>query len=135
MATTSVRVNSWFHFGRRLVSAAAIYALVTQPLLLAVLGAASAQASIVDEVSLSQLCLHQTDGSPVTPVDQQRHIADNHCFLCFAGAFHFLDAPYPTTACLVDPKAAELHQSVYPLRLTSSSQYSVARPRGPPLSA
>jgi hypothetical protein len=46
-------------FWRRLVGAAAIYALIMQPLLLAVVGAQLANASAIDDFSLSQLCLHE----------------------------------------------------------------------------
>ena len=120
---------------RSLVSAAAIYALVMQPLLVAVVGTQLAQASALDELSLSQLCLHNTDGSPVAPADQQKHPAHNHCLLCFAGAFHLLDAPAPVTVSSVTPEFSKLRQSAHPLRLSWSSQYSVASPRGPPLSA
>ena len=88
-------------FWRRLVSAAAIYALVMQPLLLAVVGTQLANAAALNDFSLSQLCLHATDGSPVAPADQQKHPAHNHCLLCFAGAFHLLDAPRPVTVASV----------------------------------
>src|SRR5580704_11726088 len=83
-------------FWRRLVGAAAIYALVMQPLLLAV-GPQLADASALDDLTLSQLCLHTTDGSPVAPADQTKYPAHNHCLRCFAGALHLLDAPQPVT--------------------------------------
>ena len=90
-------------FWRRLVSAAAIYALVMQPLLLAVVGTQLANAAALDDLSLSQLCLHGTDGSPVAPADQSKYPAHNHCLLCFAGAFHLLDAPGPVTVRVSQP--------------------------------
>ena len=120
-------------FWRRLVGAAAIYALILQPLL-AVVGAQSAHASAIDDPSLSQLCQHATDGSPVSPADQHNHSADDHCVLCFAAAFHLLDAPRPVTIQHVSSQSSKGRQSAHPLRL-SSFFYSVARPRGPPLSA
>ena len=122
-------------FWRRLVGAAVIYALVMQPLLLAVVGTQLANASTLDEISLSQLCLHTTDGSPTAPADQSKHPAEDHCSLCFAGAFHLLDAPHPVAVAYVHPQASKLRQSTRPLRLSSFARYSVARPRGPPLSA
>ncbi|HLX16272.1 MAG TPA: hypothetical protein VKS24_13845 [Bradyrhizobium sp.] len=105
-----------------------------QPLLLAVVGPQLAQASALDDFSISALCLHQTDGSPA-PSDQQKHPAHSHCLLCFSGAFHILDAPGPITVSSTSPEFRKVRQSTHPLRLTSSSQYSVARPRGPPFSA
>lgn len=122
-------------FWRRLVSAAAIYALVMQPLLLAVVGTQIANATALDDISLSQLCLHATDGSPAAPADQQEHPAHNHCLLCFAGAFHLLDAQQPVIIGSVDQQFRKLRQLALALRLSPFSRYSVARPRGPPLSA
>jgi hypothetical protein len=122
-------------FWQRLVGAAAIYALIMQPLLLSLIGTQLAQASALDGYSLSQLCLHATDGSPLSPADQQKHPANHHCDLCFAGAFHLLDAPRPIAVQYVSFEIGEVRQSAHPLRLSSFAQYSVARPRGPPLSA
>jgi hypothetical protein len=121
-------------FWRRLVGAAAIYALVMQPLLLAV-GPQLADASALDDLTLSQLCLHTTDGSPVAPADQTKYPAHNHCLRCFAGALHLLDAPQPVTVSSVSLEFRKVQRSAPPLRLCSFSKYSVARPRGPPLSA
>jgi hypothetical protein len=121
-------------FWRRLIGAAAIYALVMQPLLLAIAGSQIAQASAFDELSLSQLCEHALDGSPVAPADQQKHPAQQHCLQCFAGALHLFGAPQPVGVASVDQAFRKLRQSGHPLRISSSSQYSVARPRGPPLS-
>jgi hypothetical protein len=134
METAPNQASSRARFWRRLVSAAAIYALVIQPLLLAVVGAQLAQASAVDDLSLAQLCVHQTDGGPTAPADGQTHPANDHCLLCFAGAFHLLDAPEPTVS-HADPASSKVRPSARQPRLTSSSRYSIARPRGPPISA
>jgi hypothetical protein len=112
-----------------------IYALMMQPLLLAVVGTQLANAATLDEQSLSQLCQHATDGSPIAPADQSKHPAEDHCSLCFAGAFHLLDAPRPVVFAYVRPEGSKLRQSARPLHLSSFARYSVARPRGPPLSA
>jgi hypothetical protein len=122
-------------FWQRLVGAAAIYALIMQPLLLSLIGAQLANASTLDGFSLSQLCLHTTDGSPISPADPHKHPADHHCDLCFAGAFHLLDAPRPIAVQYVRSEIGEVRQSAHLLRLSSFARYSVARPRGPPLSA
>jgi len=136
MRTARNQVTSALAYWRRLVTAAAIYALVVQPLLLAIAGTQLAQASALDDVSLSRLCLHQADGSPAAPADQQqKHSADNHCLLCFAGAFHLLEAPDPIAVSLVGPEARKLRQSVRPFGLTASCRYSLACPRGHPLNA
>jgi hypothetical protein len=112
----------------------AIYALVVQPLLFAVAGSHLAQASAFDDIALAQLCQHQTDGSPAAPADQQNDPAHNRCLLCFAGAFA-LDTPNPAVVSVVNRDVCKVLQSTAPQRLASSSQYLVARPRGPPLKA
>ena len=122
-------------FWQRLVGAAAIYALIMQPLLLSFVGAQLSQASVLDGFSLSQLCLHATDSIPLSPSDPSKHPANHHCDLCFAGAFHLLDAPRPIAVQYVSFEIGKMRQSSHPLRLSSFTRYSVARPRGPPLSA
>jgi hypothetical protein len=122
-------------FWRRLVGTALIYALIMQPLLLTIVGAQLANASAIDDLSLSQLCQHATGGSPFSPDDQNKHSADDHCAFCFAAAFHLLDVPQPVTIQHVRSETGKVGQSAHPLRLSVFSRYSVARPRGPPLSA
>lgn len=124
-----------WQFWRRLVGTALIYALILQPLLLAIVGAQLANASATDNLSLSQLCQHGTNGSPLSPDDRHQHPAEDHCALCFAAAFHLLDAPRPATIQPLTSVAGEVAQSAHPQRLSLFSRYSVARPRGPPLSA
>jgi hypothetical protein len=122
-------------FWRRLVSAAAIYALIMQPLLLAVVGTQVANASALDDFALSQLCLNTPDGGPVAPANQPKSHGHNHCIFCFAGAFHLLDAPEPVTIKHVSRVVSEVQQSAHPLFLPAFSRYSIAPPRGPPFSA
>jgi hypothetical protein len=131
-------------FWRRLVGTALIYALIMQQLMLAVagvqpgaassIGASAIDASAINDISLSQLCLHATDGDPVSPTGEHKHPADDHCASCFAGAFHLLDAPRPVIVRYVSSEIGKVRRSVHPIRLSSFLRYSVARPRGPPLS-
>jgi hypothetical protein len=142
MENAPKRANPLLRLLRRLISVAAIYALVAQPLLLALTGPQLAQASLAqaslantslaDDFSLAQLCSHQADGDPASPSDQQKHPSVDHCLLCFAGAFHLLDAPLPTTASFADPEIHKARGSSGELRLASFSRYSIATPRGPP---
>jgi hypothetical protein len=119
----------------RLVSVAVVYAIVMQPLLLSVAGTQMAQAAALDDLALSQLCLHSPDGSPLSPDDQSKHPAHDHCSLCFTRAFQLLDGPRPVSIGLFSLEFRKIRQSALPLRLPSFLRYSVARPRGPPLSA
>jgi hypothetical protein len=121
-------------FWRRLVGAVAIYALVMQPLLLTVVGGQLAQAAALDEAAFAELCQHNADGSPVAPADQQKHPAHQHCLQCFSGAFVLHGAPQAVTIASVDREFRKQPLSGRALRLSSTSQYSAARPRGPPLS-
>jgi hypothetical protein len=111
----------------------AVYALVMQPLLLTLAGNQFAQASVLDEVTVSQACLHNADGSPVAPSDQEKHPAHQHCLQCFSGAFA-LGSPNPVAVASAGREFRKLRHFGRALRLPSSSQYSAARPRGPPLS-
>jgi hypothetical protein len=117
---------------RRLVSALAIYALVLQPLLMAIEGSQLAQAAVLDDISLSQLCAHNSDSGPAAPSDQQKYPYHDRCIQCFAGAYHFLDAPEPVTVALTSQEFRKFDHPGLGFRLSSSSLYSVARPRGPP---
>jgi hypothetical protein len=119
-------------FWRKLFSAIAIYALVMQPVLLTAGESLSVQASLLDEVSLSQLCLHNADGNPVAPADQ--HPAHQHCLQCLSGAFVLLDAPQSSTFTPADRQSRKIRHSGHELGLSLASRYSAARPRGPPLS-
>src|ERR1700722_15880128 len=88
-------------FWRRLVGAVAIYALAMQPLLLTVAGSQLAQAAAIDDVSFLQLCLHNADGGPFPPEDQENPPAP-HWLHFFAGAFHLLEAAQPVTVGAAD---------------------------------
>jgi uncharacterized protein YjbI with pentapeptide repeats len=167
MESAPKRSNRLLRLLRRLISVAAIYALVAQPLLFALAGpqlaqaslaqaslaqaslaqaslaqaslaqaslaeASLADASLANDILLAQLCSHQADGGPTSPSDQQKHPSVDHCLLCFAGAFHLLDAPLPTTASFADPKIRKTRGTNGQLRLAAFSRYSIASPRGPP---
>ena len=142
MESAPKRSNRLLRLLRRLISVAAIYALVAQPLLLALAGpqlaqaslaqASLADASLANDILLAQLCSHQADGGPTSPSDKQKHPSVDHCLLCFAGAFHLLDAPLPTTASFADPEIRKTRGSNGQLRLAAFSRYSIASPRGPP---
>jgi hypothetical protein len=121
-------------FWRKLLSVIAVYALVMQPLLLTAGENLSVQGSLLDEISLSQICQHNADGSPVAPTDREQHPAHQHCLQCFSGAFVLLDAPQFSTFTPADRPSRKLRRPVHELRLSLASRYSAARPRGPPFS-
>ncbi|WP_426443465.1 DUF2946 family protein [Bradyrhizobium genosp. P] len=93
-----------------------------------------ANAAAIDDLALSQICRHATDGTPLSPADQHKHACD-HCALCFAVTIHLLDAPPPVAIQHARSETSTIRQSARSLRLSLFSRYSVARPRGPPLGA
>src|SRR4029077_17813772 len=112
MGTSSNQAGSWLRFLRKLIGAATIYALVTQPLLLALVGAPPAQASVVDGLSHS-LCLQQTDDtSPATRADRQGQPANDHWLLWFSGAFPRLGASDPSTTSTVERQIRKIRQTI-----------------------
>jgi hypothetical protein len=124
-------------FWRRLTGVVVIYALVLQSLFFGfVAGPTSALAS-VDGSPAFELCQHRPDGAPVSPADLPGHHGDAHCIFCFAGANHFLGqgALPPSASQQVALKAATVWWPADNRRVSILSRYSIARPRGPPLSA
>jgi hypothetical protein len=123
---------------RRLTGIVVIYALVLQSLLFG-LGAApaSALASADDGFPAFELCQHGPDGAPVAPADLPGHHGNTHCIFCFAGTHQYLgQGPLPIALIgQVDLKSASPSWPAVNRRVSDLSKYSIARPRGPPLSA
>jgi hypothetical protein len=124
---------------RQFVGAVAIYALVLQSLLFGFAAApAAALASVDDGFPAFELCLHGPDrGAPVPPADLPGHHGNTHCIFCFAGANHFLgQGSLPASvAQQVHFEAVSASWPANNWHVSIVSKYSVARPRGPPLSA
>jgi hypothetical protein len=121
---------------RQFVGAVAIYALVIQSVLLAAFCVPlAANASAGAGLPAFELCLHGGDNGPLSPADQPGQHPGNHCIFCFAGTHHSLAAPPQFSIQQVTMEIGSHWQPENPWRLATFSQYSVARPRGPPLSA
>jgi hypothetical protein len=121
---------------RRLTGVVAIYALILQGMLMG-FAAAPAAAASDDGLPAFELCLHGPDGAPVAPADMPGQHGDAHCMFCFAGTQHYLgQGPLPSSLFgRVDLKSASLWWPADNRRVSVLSRYSIARPRGPPLSA
>jgi hypothetical protein len=123
---------------RRLTGAVVIYALVLQSLLFGFVAApAAAPSSVGDSLGAFELCLHNPDGTPVSPADLPGHHGNTHCVFCFTAAHHGL-GPVPLSLSpfrQVDLKAGNAWWPADNRRVSILSKYSIARPRGPPLSA
>jgi len=122
---------------RRLTGAVVIYALILQSLLFGFAGAPTAALASVDGFPAFELCQHGPNGAPVSPADLPGHHGDTHCIFCFAGANHFLgQGPLPLALSRqADLKAEKTWWPADNQRVSILSKYSIARPRGPPLSA
>jgi hypothetical protein len=123
---------------RRLTGIAVIYALVLQSLFFGFVAApASALASVDDGFPAFELCQHGPDGAPVSPADLPGHHGTTHCIFCFAGTHHYLaQGPLPLAQLAqADLKSGSPWWPVDIRRVSILSKYSIARPRGPPLSA
>jgi hypothetical protein len=122
---------------RRLAGIVVIYALVLQSLFFGFVAAPTLALASVDGFPAFELCQHGPDGAPVSPADLPGHHGDTHCIFCFAGTNHYL-GPAPLPLALgrqVDPQSETAWWPVNNRRVSVLSKYSIARPRGPPLSA
>jgi hypothetical protein len=121
-------------FWRRLLALVLVHAVAVQALLVA-LGGFSLTANADQSPPAFELCSHGTDGTAQSPAKNPDHSACTHCILCFAGVHHAVIGTAPAVfrrvnvAIVVVPS---LDDASGPKRLT---RYTIASPRGPPLSA
>jgi hypothetical protein len=123
---------------RWLTGIVVIYALILQSLLYGLVAApVPALASSDGGFPAFELCQHGPDGAPLAPADMPGHHGDAHCIFCFAGTAHYLGpGPLPSSQFgRADPKSASLWWPADNRRISILARYSIARPRGPPLSA
>jgi hypothetical protein len=130
---SSVRRCVW----RRLTGVVVIYTLVLQSLIFGFVAAPTLALASVDGSPAFELCQHGPDGAPVSPADLPGHHGDAHCVFCFAGTNHYL-GPAPLPPALISQIDLQSEIALWPVdnrRESVLSRYSIARPRGPPLSA
>ena len=119
---------------RSLLSVVIAYAVAIQSLLIAVAGF-SLPVDPGQNAPAFELCLHDTTGAPSLPADKPDFSGCTHCIFCFAGAHHAVIGTAAAVfhrvnvAMVVVPL---LDDGSGPRRLT---RYTIASPRGPPLSA
>ena len=120
-------------FWRSLLSVVVAYAVAIQSLLIAV-GGFSLPADASRNTPAFELCLHDAAGEPALPASNPDQSGCTHCIFCFAGAHHAVIGTAPAVfhrvnvAMVVVPW---LGDSSGPRRL---ARYTIASPRGPPLS-
>ena len=122
------------HFWRALLSVVVAYVVAAQSLLIPVVGF-SPPPDAGQNASAFELCLHDASGAPDVPASKSDLSDRTHCIFCFAAD---LDAVIGTAPALF--YRIDVTRVVMP-RLGDSSaprlptRYTIASPRGPPLSA
>jgi hypothetical protein len=132
-ALLTQRSNRSNRFWRSVVGLVAAYALALQGILIGFSGAQLAATPYDHAASGFELCLNgsQDDsGSPAIP----QHL--DHCLFCFAGVHHCaLDAATQSYVGYGSFGQGSALAGATRSRPSDSSKYSIARPRGPPISA
>ena len=121
-------------FWRRLIAVVLVHAVAVQALLVA-LGGFSLTANAEQRPPAFEMCSHSADGTTQSPAKIPDHSACTHCIFCFAGAHHAVIGAAPAVFHRVNVAMAvvpSLDDASGPKRLT---RYTIASPRGPPLSA
>jgi hypothetical protein len=121
-------------FWQSLLSVIVAYAVAIQSLLIGVAGL-SMPANAGENAAAFELCLHDTSGVPELPASKPDLSDCTHCIFCFAGD---LDAVIGTAPALFH--RINVAVVVVPWRGDSSgpklpTRYTIASPRGPPVSA
>jgi hypothetical protein len=121
------------HLWRTLMSVVVAYVVAIQTVLIAV-GGFSSPANAGQNASAFELCLHDVSSVPEVPASQP-DLYCTHCIFCFAGAHDAVIGTEPAVfhraniAMLVVPWLGDQSGLTRPIR------YTIASPRGPPLSA
>ena len=120
-------------FWRSLLSVVVAYAVAIQSLLIAV-GGFSLPADAGQNTPAFELCLHDAAGEPALPASNPDQSGCTHCIFCFAGAHHAVIGTAPAVFHRVNVAMVVVAwpgDSSCPRRL---ARYTIASPRGPPLS-
>jgi hypothetical protein len=139
-AKLTQRSNRSSRFWRSVIGLVAAYALAFQGILIGFSGAQLAATPYDHAAAGFELCLNGTQdgiqdesGPPGTPAIPQ-HV--DHCVFCFAGVHHCaLDATSQSHAGYDNFGHGSALTGATRSRPSYASDYSIARPRGPPISA
>jgi len=123
------RQRSW----RPLIAVIVAYALAAQAVFLSFGGLAIAAPN---DGPAFTLCLHDNNGAPVAPSDKPDQSGYcSHCIFCFADAHHVLPADALTVVRhLYAGRPVDLRTTATRPHVLQP-RYSIAKPRGPPLTA
>jgi hypothetical protein len=120
-------------FWRSLLSVAVAYAVAVQSLLIAA-GGFSLPADADQNAPTFELCLHDTSGTQELPASKPDS-GCTHCIFCFAGAHHAVIDTAPAIFHRVNVAMVIVPWPGGTSAVVRLTRYSIASPRGPPLSA
>jgi hypothetical protein len=125
-------------FGRPLIGVVVAYAVAAQSLLIA-LGGFAVPAHAGEGTPAFELCLHDAAGTVQAasklPAGNPDQSGCTHCIFCFAGSHHAVIGTSPTVFHRVHVAVVVVRSMAGKSGLPHLRPYSIASPRGPPLSA
>jgi hypothetical protein len=121
-------------FWRPLIGVVVAYAVAAQSLLIA-LGGFALPAHANDGTPAFELCLHDTQSTPELPAGNADRSGCTHCIFCFAGSHHAVIGASPAVFHRVHVAVVVVRWMADQSGLPRLRPYSIASPRGPPLSA
>ena len=121
---------------RPLIGVIVSYAVAIQAILVGFAGLAL-PASATENSSAFALChgLNGVQDAPGSPAGPLGHVGGNHCIFCYAGSQLAVNARPLRLFNHVDIEIRTIDWTLNTRRLSFSYNYSIAQPRGPPLSA
>jgi hypothetical protein len=120
-------------FWRSLLSVVVAYAVAIQSLLIAFAGL-PLTADAGQSAPAFELCLHDKSGAPDQPANKPDLSGCTHCIFCFAGAQHAVIGGTPAVFHRVRVAMAVVRWLGDTPGLNRLTRYTIASPRGPPLS-
>ena len=121
------------HLWRALLSVVVAYVVAAQSLLIAIAGV-SLPAVAGQNAPAVELCLHDVSGTPEAPGDKPDLSDCTHCIFCFAGAHDAVIGTEPAVFQRVNVVMVAPPWLGDQSGLTRQARYTIASPRGPPLS-
>jgi hypothetical protein len=118
---------------RSLLSIVVAYAVAIQSLLIAVAGF-SLPADAGPNAPAYELCLHDGSAAPELPAGNPDQSRCTHCIFCFAGAHHAVIGTAPAVFHRINVVMVVVPWRGDTSGLTRLARYTIASPRGPPLS-
>jgi hypothetical protein len=128
-----IRLGCNTHLWRALLSVVVAYAVAAQSLLIAIAGV-SLPAVAGQNAPAVELCLHDLSSTPEVPAGKSDLSDCTHCIFCFAGAHDAVIGTGPAVFHRVNIAMLAVPWLGDQSGLMRLIRYTIASPRGPPLS-